>query len=295
MNRDQHLKEALGSSNAVEKLYAVVWPKVRSVFDRWKGSQSGFSTTLLFDLLEVREILGKDLHKTFPIKELKIKLKFAFRNYEEINMDGGFIETDLEEYNRVLIQCYVYFPKGEKVNVEEAYDNIKYVLRHELHHAYEKSKNKKRNLLSPLDSMYNIVSDDYPKLSELLWLVYLTDKSELNANIASYDSETQYAKKLMHQLGSFNKEEYEQLLLQEAEDNSYSKKTFHKNFGQWLLFFYNSSAKNIRAHLSDEQLRAPQWLLRLKDKNMTECLMYLEMMFKKASNQMFRKISKRTF
>lgn len=292
MKNDQ-LTEALGSSDAVEKLYAIVWPKVRSIFDRWKGSQSGFSTTVLFNVSEIRDILGRELHKSFPIKELKVKLKFAFRNYNEIHMDGGFIESDLEEHNRVLIECFVYFPKGE-VNVEEAYDNIRYVLRHELHHAYEKSKNKKRNLLSPLDNMFNIVSDDYPKLSDLIWYIYLTDEAEVNANVASYDSETQYAKKLMQHLRTFDKEEYEQLLLQEAEDNHYSKKEFHRKFGQWLLFFYNSSAKNLRAHFSDEQLKAPQWLLKLKDKNMSECLVYLDMLFKKAANQMFRKISKRS-
>jgi hypothetical protein len=289
--------EKHGSSESFEKLYSHIWPSCQQMLESWLGKKNlyNFTDMLIFDVADIREFLGEQLHRDFPLIDLHIKMKFVLKsNLEELSFNGGFEEQTYNQHRLAYIEMVLEFPKNHDVDRSEAFSSLKYMLRHELQHVYEKVKNRSRSLLIPQDRVMDMVTQEYPELAKLMHKLYLISKGEMNANIASYTDESQTAKKIAYDLRNFNVEETMKLLLEEAKENGYNHKVYYRTFGKWLHRIYKDALKDIEDTITNkEHLVIPSWVEQLKNRDMSVCLNFLAKKFKLAGDYMYRKLSKR--
>lgn len=286
------VNEKFGSSESFEKLWDGIWPVCKNLLDQWlsKSVRYSFTDKLIFDVEDIRNILGEKLHREFLLAELQVKVKFISKsNLQEISFLGGFEESLYEKYKIAYIEATLEFPKNHSFEIEKAHSIFKYVLRHELQHVYEKMKNVNRKMIVPEDNVMEVVTTEYPVLAELMHKLYLINKSEMNANIASFNLESQEAKKIAYDLRNFDSESTMKDLLEEAKENGYNPKIYHRTFGKWIHRIFKDAIKKL-----DGQLNMPKWVEDMKNKDMGTYLTYLEKRFKIAGDYMYRKLMKRS-
>jgi hypothetical protein len=327
------VNEKAGYPDAIRPISNLIKHKIYERFNKWinrKGKFANFNEVIEIPYEEIKkwtDVLSPEF-RDYPVEFITLEFRINVKDTGEPHEEHSGLAFHLTKKSdtstwiysetpgiytayKIHIQFEFRIPRyANSVNIDRMKTSIENVIDHEILHSYENSKNPKKFVKNvegwSTEGYYNFFPE-FQIIYDFFWLIYSSSSIEARARVAGFSSnekpeETSW--ELLKRLKNFSAEEtiddirenfdkqckdVMKMYGKDQETVDYFEKEFqklYKTFGNIFIKFYRSIGRDVGAKI-------PSYMLKFKNKNIWEVLVWWEDEFKRRAEYLRRKFAKK--